>query len=286
MEIMKSFNETVRYIESVLDSEIDESKVAYLSTYSYAMFSRLFSILTDMTLSEYIRFRRLTRAAIEIRESNARVIDLAMKYGYESSDSFTNAFKSFHDVTPTEVRNGKAYKFVSPIQLAIRVSGGKHMEVRIERKESVNLVGIKLGDIESSSSSDAWDKLYSMYDHEKLAALGSGQSYGVCFDLESTHKINYMAAYDIKDIDQAGRLGLDSLKVEAADYAVLKIRGSVPNCILEGWKYVFEVFFPEEAYKHSGKPDFEVYSEGDMSREDYEMELWIPIKNTREISLD
>ena len=112
MQMIKAFNETIRYIESELDGEIDESRVAVLSSYSYAMFSRLFSILTNMTLSEYIRLRKLTKAAMEINETGAKIIDIAMRYGYESPDSFTNAFKSFHRVTPTEVRNGEAYRIV------------------------------------------------------------------------------------------------------------------------------------------------------------------------------
>lgn len=86
MQMIKVFNETISYIESVLDDEIDADRVACLSSYSYAMFSRLFSILTNMTLSEYIRLRRLTKAAMEISETRDKIIDIAMKYGYESAD--------------------------------------------------------------------------------------------------------------------------------------------------------------------------------------------------------
>ena len=142
--MIKSFNETVRYIESVLDSEIDEKKVATISSYSYPMFGRLFSVLTDMTLSEYIRFRKLTKAAKEINETNERIIDIAVKYGYESSDSFTNAFKNFHHTTPTEVRKGGAYRVLSPVQLALSVTGGKHMKSAIEAKFGVVITDEKL----------------------------------------------------------------------------------------------------------------------------------------------
>ena len=133
MQMIKAFNETIRYIESELDGEIDEGRVAVLSSYSYAMFSRLFSILTNMTLSEYIRLRKLTKAAMEINETDVKIIDIAMKYGYESPDSFTNAFKSFHHVTPTEVRNGEAYRVVSPIQLTLSGKCGKHMDGKIQK---------------------------------------------------------------------------------------------------------------------------------------------------------
>ena len=136
MQIIQFFNETINYIESVLDSEIDEDKITHLSTYSYPMFSRLFSILTDTPLSEYIRSRRLTEAAVLLRDTNIKVIDIAMKYGYESSDSFGTAFKKFHGFTPSEVRNGKPFKIVSRVQLALSVRGGRSMNITIQKKNS------------------------------------------------------------------------------------------------------------------------------------------------------
>ena len=141
MQIIQFFNETINYIESVLDSEIDEDKITHLSTYSYPMFSRLFSILTDTTLSEYIRSRRLTEAAVLLRDTNIKVIDIAMKYGYESSDSFGTAFKKFHGFTPSEVRNGKPFKIVSRVQLALSVRGGRSMNITIQKKNSFTVAG-------------------------------------------------------------------------------------------------------------------------------------------------
>ena len=120
MNIIKSFNSTIDYLETVLDDEINEKRVSQLSGYSYSMFSRLFSILTETTLSEYLRSRRLTEAAIILRDTDEKIIDVAFKFGYESSDSFGTAFKNFHGFTPSEVRNGKPFKLVSRVQLALR----------------------------------------------------------------------------------------------------------------------------------------------------------------------
>lgn len=92
MNIIKSFNSTIDYLETVLDDEIDEKKVAYLSGYSYSMFSRLFSILTDATLSEYLRSRRLIEAAKALRDTDEKIIDIAYRYSYESPDSFGSAY--------------------------------------------------------------------------------------------------------------------------------------------------------------------------------------------------
>ena len=86
-----------------------------------------------------------------------------------------------------------------------------------------------------------------------------------------------MACYIVNDVDKARSMGLDVLEVDEAEYAVVELTGSVPDCIHTGWKYAMEVFFPEHGYVHSGKPDFEYYYEGDMHSPDYKMELWIPI---------
>ena len=86
-----------------------------------------------------------------------------------------------------------------------------------------------------------------------------------------------MAGYIVNDVDKATSMGLDVLEVEEAEYAVVELVGSVPECIHNGWKYAIEVFFPEHGYIHSAKPDFEYYYEGDMHSKDYKMELWIPI---------
>jgi len=107
--------------------------------------------------------------------------------------------------------------------------------------------------------------------------LGEGRSVGICHDVESPNSINYMAGYIINDAGKAINMGLEILEVEEAEYAIVELTGSVPECIHNGWKYAMEVFLPKHGYVHSGKPDFEYYFEGDMHSPDYKMELWIPI---------
>ena len=277
MNIIKSFNDTIDYLETVLDDEIDEKKVTQLSGYSYSMFSRLFSILTETTLSEYLRSRRLTEAAVILRNTDEKIIDVAFKFGYESSDSFGTAFKNFHGFTPSEVRNGKPFKLVSRVQLALSVRGGRSMNITIQKKQAFTVAGVNEQSINSSLCPSVWNKLSKKYSHGELASLGSDQSMGVCHDVENSSTINYMAGYIVNDVDKATSMGLDVLEVEEAEYAVVELVGSVPECIHNGWKYAMEVFFPEHGYIHSEKPDFEYYYEGDMHSKDYKMELWIPI---------
>lgn len=285
MNIIKSFNNTIDYLETVLDDEIDEKKVTQLSGYSYSMFSRLFSILTETTLSEYLRSRRLTEAAIILRDTDEKIIDVAFRFGYESSDSFGTAFKNFHGFTPSEVRNGKPFKLVSRVQLALSVRGGRSMNVTIQKKKAFIVAGVNEQNINSSLCTSIWQKLFSKVSHEKMSKLGVGESVGVCHDILNldnhdvldTNTINYMAGYIVYDVEQARSMGLDVLEVEEAEYAIVELTGSVPECIHNGWKYAMEVFFPEHGYAHSGKPDFEYYYEGEMDSKDYKMELWIPI---------
>lgn len=277
MNIIKSFNSTIDYLETVLDDKIDEKKVTQLSGYSYSMFSRLFSILTEMTLSEYLRSRRLTEAAVILRNTNEKIIDIAFRFGYESSDSFGTAFKNFHGFTPSEVRNGKPFKSVSRVQLALSVRGGRSMNITIQKKKAFTVAGLNEQSINSSLCPSVWDKLYEKYSYDELASLGSGEIVGVCHDVENPNTINYMAAYIVNDVNKARDMGLEVLEVEETEYAVVELIGTVPECIHNGWKYAMEVFFPEHGYVHSGKPDFEYYYEGDMNSKDYKMELWIPV---------
>ena len=234
--MIKEFNATVRYLESVLESEIDEREFLRISGYSVPMFSRLFSILTDMSLSEYVRLRKLTR-----------------------------------------VRKGLPFKVLLPLQLSLTIQGGKEMEVRIEKKTSFTVAGLLRTAISNEVCPQVWEDLFKNHTYEELAALGSGQSFGVCTLAQADETINYMAAYDVTDREKATKLGLELLDVHEADYAIFTLTGPVPQSIHAGWRYALETFFPEHGYRHSGTPDFEYYFEGDMSSPDYQMELWIPI---------
>ena len=274
---MHQFNQTMDYLEEQLTGEVDMKIFQQLSGYSYPLFSRIFSIMADMTLAEYLRNRRLSEAVTDLRESSDKIIDIAMKYGYESADSFSAAFKKFHGATPSEVRNGKPYRFFPRLQLSLKITGGKNMDIKIQKKPSFTVAGVLLEAIDNSQCPSAWEQLYANHSLESLESLGSGQSFGVCSDVKEGEIINYMAAYDVTDKAKAEELGLSIKDISEAEYAIVPVNGAIPTSIQHAWKYVLEIFFPETGYRHSGAPDFEVYTEGDMSSPDYQMELWIPV---------
>ena len=275
--MMHQFNQTMDYLEQQLTGEVDMKRFQQLSGYSYPLFSRIFSIMADMTLAEYLRNRRLSEAVTDLRGSTEKVIDIALKYGYESADAFSAAFKKFHGATPSEVRNGKPYRVFPRLQLSLKITGGKNMDIKIQKKAAFTVAGVLLEAIDNSQCPSAWEQLYATHSFESLEGLGSGQSFGVCSDVKEGEIINYIAAYDVTNKAKAEELGLSIKEIAEAEYAIVPVKGPIPESIHHAWKYVLEIFFPETGYRHSGAPDFEVYSEGDMSSPDYQMELWIPV---------
>lgn len=274
---MHQFNQTMDYLEEQLTGEVDMKRFQQLSGYSYPLFSRIFSIMADMTLAEYLRNRRLSEAVTDLRGSTEKVIDIALKYGYESVDAFSSAFKKFHGATPSEVRNGKSYRVFPRLQLSLKITGGKNMDIKIQKKAAFTVAGVLLEAIDNSQCPSAWEQLYANHSLESLESLGSGQSFGVCSDVKEGEIINYIAAYGVTDKAKAEELGLSIKEIAEAEYAIVPVKGPIPESIHHAWKYVLEIFFPETGYRHSGAPDFEVYFEGDMSSPDYQMELWIPV---------
>ena len=133
MDLLKNMNGAIKYIEENLTCEIDFTEVARLAFCSEYHFKRMFSFLAGVSLSEYIRRRRLTCAAFELRGSHVKIIDMAIKYGYNSPDSFARAFQQLHGITPSEARNnGHSLKAFPPMTFQLSIKGGSEMNYRME----------------------------------------------------------------------------------------------------------------------------------------------------------
>ena len=143
MEWIAGIQRAIDHIEDHLTDEIDYEAVARESFSSSYHFQRVFSILCGYTLGEYIRCRRLSLAGAELASTDAKVIDVALKYGYDSPDSFARAFKAFHGVTPSEAKGGAKLRSFSRLALKISLEGGNIMDYRIEEKPEMILTGFK-----------------------------------------------------------------------------------------------------------------------------------------------
>ena len=144
MDWIRGMQKAIDYIEANLTEEIDYAKAAAESFSSSCHFQRVFSILCGYTLGEYIRLRRLSLAGAELAGGKAKVIDVALKYGYDSPDSFAKAFQKFHGMTPSQARaDGSSLKSFSRLSIKILLEGGSMMHYRIEEKSPMILTGFK-----------------------------------------------------------------------------------------------------------------------------------------------
>lgn len=144
MDWITGMQKSLDYIEEHLTEPINYDTVAEQSFSSSYHFQRAFSFLCGYTISEYIRNRRLTLAGVDLAAGNAKVIDVALKYGYESPDSFAKAFQKFHGILPSQAKNqGIRLKSFSRLVLKLSLEGGTIMNYRIETKPELKLIGYK-----------------------------------------------------------------------------------------------------------------------------------------------
>lgn len=127
MEWLTKMNEALDYIEENLEGTVDHRRAAQIACCSLTRFQRMFTFLTDVTVGEYVRCRRMTLAARELRDTEIKIIDLAAKYGYDSPEAFTRAFRAFHGIAPTAARKGGCIREYPPLSLEITVREGSTM---------------------------------------------------------------------------------------------------------------------------------------------------------------
>ena len=144
MEWLMKLSNAIDYIEANLDNEISYDEVAKIACCSTYYFQRIFTYVTGISLSEYIRRRRMTQAAFELQGSNQRVLDIALKYGYNSPTSFNRAFQNIHGITPVAAKNiGSTLNAYPPIKFSVNIAGGSAMSYHIEEKAAMRIVGIR-----------------------------------------------------------------------------------------------------------------------------------------------
>ncbi|WFR55836.1 AraC family transcriptional regulator [Anaerocolumna sp. AGMB13025] len=278
MDWLSRFNLAIDYIEDNLDGKIEYSVVARTAYCSEFHFSRMFSSLTGISLSEYIRRRRLTKAAFDIQTSNTKIIDIALKYGYDSSDAFTRAFKKLHGITPNAAReNSVQLKAFSRISLQIKIKGDIEMEYRIEKIDFVlRFVGVR----QCVKTSRAFKEIPALWskskkDGYKQALIDMSWVNPKC-KLESLVGICGKEAAIMEDefdyfmgvrYDNEVPAGMEELIIQPSLYAVF------PN-IVDAWKRLYSEWLPASGYELANQPCIEHFlGPGHKIKH----ELWVPI---------
>lgn len=281
MDMLASLNAAVDYIENNLDRDIDFAMVARAACSSQSHFQRMFAFVTGIPLSEYIRRRRLTLAALELQNGPARVLDVAVKYGYNSADSFSRAFQGLHGIVPSKARGiGARLKAYPRIAFTLSIKGVVAMNYRMEIMEGFKIVGVKeFTTTVNGENSKQIPKMWSTLPKETfeelmgLSNLRPDGVLGVCADMYNDGFDYWIAVATDKPCPGH----LSELEIPAATWAVFEATGPMPGAIQEMFPRIYSEWFPTSGYEHAPAPEIEWYSDGDMQSESYKSEVWIPV---------
>ncbi len=285
MDWIKIIENALRYIEENLSGELTVDRIAEKVNISPFYFQKGFSMLCGYSVGEYIRMRRLSVAGSELVTSDNKVIDLALKYGYDSPDSFTKAFTRFHGSTPTDVRRkGALLKSFAPLHIKIILDGGNTMEYRVEEKPAFRVMGVsKIFSYETANADipQYWDEI-----HVQAAVKPVEGMYGICFDEEmGGNRFRYMIADDLEE-GKAGEKNLETYEVPRHTWAIFPCRGAMPLSIQEVNQRIFSEWLPAGNYEIAEGYNIEYYSDSAEFKDgtqdpDYYAEVWIPVRERR-----
>ncbi|MFE0555405.1 effector binding domain-containing protein [Paenibacillus sp. NPDC058910] len=287
MNVLEKLNEALDYIDQNLENEIDEQEIAKRAYCSVFHFKRMFSYLAGIPLQEYIRRRRLTLAAFDLQDRTVKVIDIAIKYGYNSPDAFTRAFQGLHGITPTEARNtSHSLQAFPPMTFRLSIGGSEPMRFRIEQKDAFHVVGIsnRVTPVDSGEHPGV-AQVWGSTDKETynlLKALNNLEPYGILH-------VNVGDAIRLKqDFDYY--MGVAStepcpeyfskLSVPAMTWVVFEVMVPWGK---EKWHRIYGEWFPSSGYEQvegpviQVGPDIEAGIEKQVFIEEKKVELWVPV---------
>ncbi len=258
---------------------------------------RGFQVVTGLTLGEYVRNRRLYLAAIDLIGTDEKVIDIAMKYGYETPESFTKAFGRFHDASPSQIRKmEKPPRTFLPMQVSMVITGGADVEVKIEKKEEFRLIGIP-HDMTFEEHRAKITGLLDDFEEKHRDMLRGEQAPQNPGRYEKALYDNRIGEYDaFTDIGAAeGRCrfmiagiyaggdvpeGMEVWTVPECEWAMFRCEGPLHNAVENIKKFIWYEWFPGNAEYEPGS-DYYVTKycrDRDTSAIDYHCEMWIPVK--------
>ncbi|MDD4493459.1 MAG: AraC family transcriptional regulator [Eubacteriales bacterium] len=288
MDLLSQLNAAMQYVEAHIDNDMALDDVSSVTSYSPYHFGRLFYYIAGMPLSEYIRKRKLSLAAEELQKGDVKVIDLAIKYGYDSADSFTRAFAKQHGVTPTAARqSGVTLKLFLPLIFQIKVQGVNEMNWRIEEKEAFEVFGIErvFANDESGLVPDFWTELRENGEYERLY-----QAAGAKRGEDGKHCINAVCGYCEPDEDSFPYMicalkkpdsstdGFKIARIPKTIWAIFRSDESewqgteIPTL----FNRVYSEWLPNSGYDKSPGPDMEIYYTAENGK--HIEEVWIPVK--------
>lgn len=282
MEWIERLNKAINYIEENITKEIEYEQLAKIACCSTYHFQRMFAYMADVPLSEYIRRRRMSLAAVELQNDNKKIIDVALKYGYSSPTAFNRAFKSIHGIAPSIIQKEDTVnlKAFPPISFKITIKGAEEMNYRIEKKEEFRIVGVsqplhteleKNFEIvpkmwQQSALDGTIQKLLPMMNSQPKGVLG----ISVCNDSEEWKY--FISVASTESIDDK----LDEYIIPPFTWAIFSGEGQCPQAIQELEKRIVTEWLPTSGYEYDNGPDIELYLNPEPQNAKFE--VWVPVK--------
>ncbi|MFE2188656.1 GyrI-like domain-containing protein [Streptomyces sp. NPDC059455] len=286
--MLERLNEALDHIESRLDQRIEVAELARIAMTSEYHFRRLFSALAGISLSEYIRRRRLTLAGAEVLAGERTLLEIAVRYGYGSGEAFARAFRAMHGVGPGEARRAGASLSSQPrMSFRLIVEGSSSMRYRVVEKERFQVVGKKvrvplvhegvnpgIAEFIRGIGQEAIRRIAALSDQEPEGILGVSDNLDPS-RAEGTELDYYHGVVT----GAAAPEDLDTLAVPAGTWAVFENSGPFPQALQYLWRDVFTQWFPSNPYQSRPGPEIlRTRLSQDGARAD--AELWIPVERT------
>lgn len=283
MEWIDGMNQAVEYIERHLEEDINPDTLSKIAACSTFHFQRMFAYITGVTLNEYIRRRRMTAAAFELQNEGSKVIDVAVKYGYESPTAFNRAFKAIHGVVPSEAKKrGVKLSTFPKITFTFSVRGGQAMDYKIVNKKGFRVVGF--GNTEPMTMEECfekmpkiWENFYRMDGVRRLEEIMTEAEPKGILALTLCENGEYGGCLIGVTTDAPVPEGMTEYIVPDTTYAVFECVGKIPDAMQAVQQRVISEWLPTSGYEYAPAPDIEVYSAGDQQSESYYSEVWLPI---------
>lgn len=288
LEVIKYLNNAIEYIEGNLDSDIEIDEIAKVAFTSRYHFQRMFHAITGFTLTEYIRNRRLTLAGEELSSTDAKITEIAIKYGYESPDAFTKAFQRLHGTTPSKIKKGNVrLKAFPKLSLQITIKGECKMDYRVVEKDEFKVFGVvflttTVDNALYKEIPEFCDKIWEDGTHLKINEfLGYPKMHmlhGIHYDFKEDGSRSYMMGWEVPETGVPKEYKI--LDIPSYTWVAFETKGIMPQnlAIQDVWKRIYSEWFPSSGFVQVEGPCIEKYFWDDDKYDKYTCEVWIPVR--------